>query len=154
MALHDRLVALPDLEQWAATHPGSKRIRQFRQVVALAEPATESPMETRMRMKLVLAGLPRPQAQVELHDAQGRFLGRADLYYPSKRLILEYDGATHRTSLIEDNRRQNRLLNAGYHLLRFTIADINGTPEALIHQVREALCLVPKQRLARPRNAR
>jgi hypothetical protein len=141
MALHDGLVGLSDLQQWAAAHCGSKRIKQFRQVVALAEPATESPMETRMRMTLVLAGLPRPKAQIALHDAQGSFLGRADLYYPDQRLILEYDGATHRTSLIEDNRRQNRLLNAGYQLLRFTVADINGTPDAVIGQVGEALRL-------------
>ena len=120
----------------------------------MAEPATESPMETRMRMTLVLAGLPRPQAQVALHDAQGLFLGRADLYYPAQRLILEYDGATHRTSLVEDDRRQNRLLNAGHHLLRFTFADINGTPDAVIAQVRRALGLNPTQRTVQRRNAR
>lgn len=104
-------------------------------------------------LALVLAGLPRPQAQVAIHDGQGRFLGRADLYYPAQRLILEYDGATHRTSLVEDNRRQNRLLNAGYRILRFTVADINGTPDALIAQVREALALSPTQRAAQRRNA-
>ncbi|HEY8679539.1 MAG TPA: DUF559 domain-containing protein [Candidatus Dormibacteraeota bacterium] len=67
--------------------------------------------------------------------------------------MLEYDGATHRTSLVEDNRRQNRLLNAGYRILRFTVADINGTPDALIAQVREALALSPTQRAAQRRNA-
>ena len=58
--------------------------QQLRQVVAWAEPATESAMETRLRMCLVLAGLPRPQVQVPLHDDHGRFLGRADLYYPER----------------------------------------------------------------------
>jgi very-short-patch-repair endonuclease len=145
MALHDGLVGRPDLQQWAADHTGSKRIRQFRSVIELAEPLTESPMETRMRMTLVLNGLPRPQAQVPLHDAQGRFLGRADLYYPSQRLILEYDGGTHRTSLVEDNRRQNRLINAGYTLLRFTIADIRDTPDTLVTQVRAALHVKPRK---------
>jgi hypothetical protein len=54
----------------------------------------------------VLGGLPRPEAQTSLHDSKGRFLGRPDLYYPSHRLGLEYDGGTHRISLAEDNRRQ------------------------------------------------
>jgi hypothetical protein len=63
------------------------------------EPASESPMETRLRMLLVLAGLPRPKAQISLHDDHGWFLGRADLYYPERRLVIEYDGATHRDSL-------------------------------------------------------
>ena len=37
-------------------------------------------------------------------------LARTDLYYPDQRLALEYDGGSHRESLVEDNRRQNRLL--------------------------------------------
>jgi hypothetical protein len=37
--------------------------------------------------------------------------------------------------------RQNRLLNAGYRLLRFTAADLRGTPEAIVAQVRAALSI-------------
>ena len=96
-------------------------------------------METRLRLLLVLAGLPRPEAQVPLHDDSGRFLGRPDLYYPAHRLGLEYDGSTHRDSLIQDNRRQNRLLNAGIRLLRFTATDLHRTPDSVVEQVRAAL---------------
>ena len=95
-------------------------------------------METRLRMVLVQARLPRPEAQVSLNDNEGRFLARVDLYYPAHRLAIEYDGGTHRSSLISDNRRQNRLLNAGYRLLRFTFADIRDTPTAVVDQVRHA----------------
>jgi len=70
-------------------------------------------METKLRLLLVLAGLPRPQAQVSLHDDSGRFVGRPDLYYPPQRLAVEYDGAAHRESLTADNRRQNRMVKAG-----------------------------------------
>jgi Protein of unknown function (DUF559) len=139
MALHSGLVSLPDIRQWAADHIGLKGIRRFRRVVDLAEPATESPMESRFRMVLILGGLPRPEVQVSLHDDKGRFLGRADLYYPAQRLVLEYDGGTHRTSLIEDNRRQNLLINAGFRILRFTFADVNGNPAMVVDQVRAAL---------------
>ncbi len=83
MALHYGLVGLPELRECAAARTGSKGIRQFRRVVDLAEPATESPIETRFRMLLVLAGLPRPQVQVPLHGAQGRFVGRATYASPS-----------------------------------------------------------------------
>jgi hypothetical protein len=139
MALHARLVDLASLSPFIAAHSRSKGIAQLRRVVDLAEPATESPMETRLRLLLVLAGLPRPQAQVALHDAGGRFLGRPDLYYPAQRLGLEYDGAGHRDSLVEDDRRQNRLLNAGHRLLRFTAADLHHTPGRVVAQVRDAL---------------
>ena len=52
----------------------------------LAEPA-ESPMETRLRWLLIQAGLPSPQVQSELRNSDGRFVGRADLYYRSARLV-------------------------------------------------------------------
>jgi very-short-patch-repair endonuclease len=102
---------------------------------ALAEPA-ESPMETRLRWTLLQAGLPRPKVQTELRDSDGRFLGQADLYYPQARLVIEYDGANHRERLVEDNRRQNSLINAGFRILRFTASD---RPEAITALVRRAL---------------
>jgi very-short-patch-repair endonuclease len=101
----------------------------------LAEPA-ESPMETRLRWSLIQAGLPKPEVQKELRGSDGKFVGRADLYYPQSRLVIEYDGANHRDRLIEDNRRQNLLLNAGFRLLRFTAAD---RPEVITPLVRQAL---------------
>jgi len=137
-ALRAGLVRLPELHIYAVEHSGAKGIPQFRRVVGAAEPLAESPMESRLRMLLVLSGLPRPEAQVSLHDDSGRFLGRADLYYPDHRLVIEYDGGTHRTSLVEDNRRQNLLINAGYRVLRFTVADIRETPEAVVDQVKRA----------------
>ena len=118
---------------WVDAHRGHRGVRKLREAIELAEPLTESPMETRLRMALVLAGLPRPQVQVTLRDASGAFLARPDLLYPG--LVIEYDGATHRDSLASDNRRQNRLINAGYRLLRFTAADLENAPSI----VRQAL---------------
>src|SRR5262245_29798090 len=89
-------------------------------------------METRLRLLLVLGGLPRPLAQVPLS------FGRADLYYPEHRLVVEYDGATHRHTLAADNRRQNRLINAGYRVLRFTAADVLGAPWSVETAIRAA----------------
>lgn len=139
MALHAHLVEMEDLRLCAADRPGRKGVVQLRQVVNLAEPAAESPMETRVRLLLVQSGLPRPEVQATLKDERGLFLGRTDLYYPVHRLCLEYDGGTHRESLAEDNRRQNRLLNAGFRLLRFTAADVLRAPDSVVSQVRQAL---------------
>lgn len=44
--------------RWADAHRGYRGVRDLRDAIALAEPLTESPMETRLRMALVLAGLP------------------------------------------------------------------------------------------------
>jgi very-short-patch-repair endonuclease len=96
-------------------------------------------METRLRMLLVLAGIPRPDAQVSIKDHHGRFLCRPDLLYQLQRLAIEYDGGNHRDRLVDDNRRQNRLISAGLRLLRFTAADIYGSPDLVAMQVRLGL---------------
>jgi very-short-patch-repair endonuclease len=139
MALRHTLVHLDDLSDYVADHDKAQGSAQARRVVELAEPRAESPMESRLRALLVLAGLPRPRAQAEVCDRYGRFLGRLDLYYPKQRLGLEYDGETHRHRLVADNRRQNRLLAAGYRLLRFTAADVYRRPDGVVAEVRAAL---------------
>jgi very-short-patch-repair endonuclease len=112
--------------------------RRMRNLAALAEPA-ESPMETRLRWLLLEARLPPPEVQRDLHDVTGRFVGRADLYYPSARLVVEFDGGNHRDRLVDDNRRQNLIANAGFRMLRFTAADVYGRPDAVQAQVRAAV---------------
>lgn len=139
MALHKRLLGSADLRSWACAHPGYRGIARLRRAINLAEPATESLMETRLRLLLVLGRLPRPQAQIPLYDEAGHFLGRPDLYYPLHHLVLEYDGANHRENLTGDNRRQNRLVQAGYRLLRFTAADVLSAPDSVVAHVRRAL---------------
>lgn len=138
-AFHRRLLRPEQLETWARSHPGYRGVRNLRETLRHAEPASESPMESRLRMVLVLGGLARPRAQVSLHDRWHRFVGRPDLYYEQERIGIEYDGAIHRDTLVEDNRRQNRLLNIGVRLLRFTAADVVGNPESVVRQVAAAL---------------
>ena len=60
-------------------------------------------------------------------------------YYPLHRLALEYDGSSHRENLTGDNRRQNRMVDAGYRLLRFTAADVLSAPYSVVALVRRAL---------------
>src|SRR5260370_1113351 len=90
-ALHLRLVSKPALSAWATAHPGYRGVARLRRALELAEPATDSGMETRLRLLLVLAGLPRPRAQTVLTNTDGLFVGRVDLYYPAQKLAIEYD---------------------------------------------------------------
>ncbi len=114
--------------------PGAKRLSAL---APLAAPA-ESPMETRLRWILLEGGLPCPEVQLDVREAGGRFVGRADLCYPDARLVIEYDGGNHRDRLIEDDRRQNLIINAGFRLLRFTAPDLQS-PENVVAQVQQAL---------------
>ena len=106
--------------------------------LAMVAAPAESPMETRLRWILLNADLPQPAVQVDLRGTEGKFIGRADLYYPAARLVIEYDGINHRDRLAEDNRRQNMLVNAGFKLLRFTASDLDR-PTLVAAQVRSLI---------------
>jgi very-short-patch-repair endonuclease len=157
LALRAGLVTVTELREYVGGHPGGKGMAQLRRVIDLAEPKAESAMETRLRLILLLAGLPRPEVQVPIHDAQGRFLGRPDLLYRAARLAIEYVGENHRHRLVDLNRRQTRLILSGLMMLRFTAADVYETPTAVAMQVRVWLGARhsgTNGRLRRPRSRR
>jgi uncharacterized protein DUF559 len=141
MAVHAGLVELATLARWVSCNTGAKGVKRLRRALELANPLAESPMETRLRLDLVRAGLPSPCVQVELHDVNGVFLGRVDMYYPDARLVIEYDGKDHKERLVEDLRRQNALINAGYHVLRFTAPDLRfrGVAASQVRRARRLL---------------
>jgi len=138
-ALYRRLVTLHELREYVGLSNPVRGLPKVRRVIELVEPGVESPMESRLRMILVLGGLPRPEVQLELRNTDGSFLARPDLLYQAARLAIEYDGATHRDNLVADNRRQNRLQRAGYRLLRYTSPDVYNRPDEVLEEVRMQL---------------
>jgi very-short-patch-repair endonuclease len=144
MAVHLGLTDAKSLREHADAASGGAGALRLRSLASHAA-AAESPMETRLRWLLIQAGLPCPEVQANLRDHHQRFLGRADLYYAAARLVIEFDGGNHRDRLVEDNRRQNLLINAGFRLLRFTATDIYQRPEVTVAQVRSALNPEPKR---------
>jgi very-short-patch-repair endonuclease len=90
-------------------------------------------------MTIVGAGLPRHEVQEPVLDTDQTVPARPDLAYPAARLGIEYDGATHRVSLVEDNRRQNMLLRRfGIVLLRYTASDVHR-PATIVEDIRSML---------------
>ena len=120
------------------TVPGA--VRGLRRL-ELVDPRAESPQESRLRVHLVLRGVPRPVLQLELRDAaSGRVVYRLDLAWPRERVAAEYDGGLHEQSLTRDASRHNALREEGWDLRRFTSPDL--WPSALdttADQVRRAL---------------
>ena len=55
----------------------------------------DSPMETRLRMLLVLAGLPEPQVNLTVRDEIGDVVRKYDLSYPAAKVAVEYNGKVH-----------------------------------------------------------
>ncbi|MGY2002749.1 type IV toxin-antitoxin system AbiEi family antitoxin domain-containing protein [Blastococcus sp. SYSU DS1024] len=59
--------------------------------LGLADGRAESPLETRGRLALLDAGLPRPELQVDLHGPRG-FVARVDAWYEEAGVAVEFDG--------------------------------------------------------------
>ncbi|MFY1687954.1 DUF559 domain-containing protein [Plantactinospora sp. WMMB782] len=147
--LYRRLVKPAALADCLAVRPGWPRVPLLREVLGLAEPLSESPMETRLRLLIVDAGLPPPTAQYEVYDGRGRFVARVDLAYPGLRIALEYEGDHHRerAHFRQDVSRYNELRAAGWVVLRFTADDVLRHPTRLLAQVTQAI----RERSPRPR---
>ncbi|MEM7139745.1 MAG: type IV toxin-antitoxin system AbiEi family antitoxin domain-containing protein [Actinomycetota bacterium] len=65
-----------------------------------------------------------------------------DLAYPDERLAIEYDGKDVHTRVdrfVDDRRRQNALVHAGWTVLRFTADDVRTRPIAVAAEIRRAL---------------
>ncbi|MEU5948285.1 DUF559 domain-containing protein [Micromonospora sp. NPDC047465] len=132
---------LPTLRAYADARPGWPGLPLLREVLALAEPLAESPMETRLRLLLLDAGLPPATAQHDVRDAAGRFVGRVDLAWPGLRVAVEYDGDHHRerTHFRQDVARLNALRAVGWVVLRFTADDVLRHPDRTVALVAQAL---------------
>jgi hypothetical protein len=128
-----------ELAAYVADHPGWRGVRRAATALGYADGGAESPMESRLRMLLVLSGLPRPVVNAPLYDASGSFLARPDLRID--RVLIEFDGRIHRDAdvFVNDLRRQNRLLGAGYIVLRYTAEDLYRRAQAIPLEVRAAL---------------
>ncbi len=127
-------------------HRGNDRARA---ALRSADPRSESPMESILRVLLLDAGLPAPEVNVNLYDLEGCFLARADLYFREARLLVEYDGDQHRidrAQFAHDIRRGSRLTAAGFAILRFTSSDVFGRPDELVATVAAALRSRTKRR--------
>ncbi|MDT0530050.1 type IV toxin-antitoxin system AbiEi family antitoxin domain-containing protein [Micromonospora sp. DSM 115977] len=109
--------------------------------LAEADGRAQSPLETRTRLRCVDGRVPPDALQLEVRDDDGYLLGIGDLGWRGPRVIAEADGrGPHGTpeAVHADRRRQNRLVNAGWTVLRFTWADTLN-PAYIPHTVRQAI---------------
>jgi hypothetical protein len=109
-----------------------------RRAADLVRERVDSPMETRLRLLLVLAGLPEPEVNLTLRDVDGVPLRRYDLIYRQARTIVEYDGRQH-TERVEnwedDLLRREAIDNDQWRILVVTSRGIYVDPARTIERV-------------------
>jgi Protein of unknown function (DUF559) len=136
---HSGVITREQLREYYRRHRGLRGVRQVERVIDLMEPKSESPMETRVRLLIVLAGLPRPEAQLIVTDRAGQFVARADMGYEAERFLVEYDGTFHWEQRRADDRRRDELRDLGWKVLVVSREDYYDHPATIIAKVRQEL---------------
>ena len=106
-------------------------VRQLRGLVAVCDPAAESPGESWARIEILDSNLPSPTLQWSVRRDGGE-LFRLDLAYPGLKICVEYDGEEFHDSAearASDNTRRQWLRDHGWIVIVLTKDDF--TPEAV-----------------------
>lgn len=131
------LVALSTLLEVCTQATGTAG-RNARRAATYVRERVDSPMETRLRMLLVLAGIPEPVVNMAVRDPGRASVRRFDLCWPGVRVIVEYDGRHHieRESQWEaDLGRREEIDEGGWRLLVVTASGIYTEPERTVYRV-------------------
>ncbi|WP_231925228.1 endonuclease domain-containing protein [Micromonospora purpureochromogenes] len=140
-ALNRRLITDDDLLLVPAMIRRQRGAVAARAYLGEADGRAQSPLETRTRLRCVDGKVPPDALQIEIRDGDGHLLGVGDLGWRGPRVIAEADGrAAHDIpeAVFADRRRQNRLANAGWSILRFTWQDTLD-PNYIPWTVRQAI---------------
>lgn len=140
MAMLADLVTLERIRDFTATRGGWAGVPLVRRALRMADPHSCSPQETRLRLLWEVGlKLPRPLVNVAVFDRDGCLLGYPDLLDPVAGLVIEYDGADHRSAQrhSDDVDREARLRAVGLEVTRVTGRDL-ARPQDLARRLREA----------------
>jgi very-short-patch-repair endonuclease len=110
------------------------------EVLAHADRRACSPMETRLRMLIVQAGLPRPEVQWVVQDEHSRTAIWLDLAWPDQLIGIEYEGENHTEpdQVLRDVGRYTRLVDRGWRIYRYTKLEILRRPGLIVAQLTRA----------------
>jgi hypothetical protein len=129
-ALHCQRTTRAELSSVLASCRGWPGIRRATRALFLADGRRESPLESRSFVYFDDVGLPSPEPQAWIQDEDGFLVARVDALWRDHRVIGECDGAVKYdidaapTTLLAEKRRQERLEDLGYTVVRWDHADL------------------------------
>ncbi|MBW0104035.1 endonuclease domain-containing protein [Pseudonocardia sp. KRD291] len=125
----------------ADRHPGARGTSALADAVRRADARSGSPMETRMRLLLIGAGLPAPELQFPVQDPVAGTVVWLDLAYPDLRIGIEYEGPDHlRPERVRrDIRRGTDLVDRDWRIYRFVGHDVLRTPDRTVAMIRRGI---------------
>lgn len=129
------------LQAAADEQRGRRGIVAVRNLLNLADPRAESPMESEARLVFHQGGLSPVELQYEIVDLYGD-LWRLDFAWPEERVAAEYDSKEWHAN--PDRWKRDRIKNArladmGWRLVPFVVDDVRRYPVELCARVRDLL---------------
>ncbi|HEX3260446.1 MAG TPA: hypothetical protein VHS35_18130 [Pseudonocardia sp.] len=119
----------------AAIERGTRRsgTPAARRVVAFADGRSESPGESRSRVRMRLSGLPEPELQMPINTRLGAY--RADFGWPRYRAVGEFDGLAKygvllqpgqdpRDAVVAEKRREDAIRDEDWHVTRWVWSEL------------------------------
>ncbi len=136
-ALRSGTCSRAELERAVKQQSGRRGIVTVRELLALASPKPESPMESEARLVMIDGGLPHPVLQYEVLDLHGR-IWRLDFAWPVLRVAAEYDGVDWHSgpdAFLRDRRRAAALQELGWVVVPIVAEDVRYRRAELIRRL-------------------
>lgn len=136
------VAALDDLLRRHPRHSAAAGLRRALELYRPGDAPAESALEERFIALCRRAGLPAPQRQVWFTLEDGGEPFRADFVWRAQRLVLETDGrGAHltRQAFEADRRRDQRLIRAGWRVVRVTWRQVRDDPGSVVALVADLL---------------
>ena len=140
-ALHRSAMTAAELDHAVESLGASRSSRAPHLVRRLADARIESAAESRARWAFHVAGLVQPTPQVELRDEWGVVWARLDFLIEELGVVIEVDGMgkyQDQRDLRAEKRREDRLRELGYEVVRLTWADL-ADPMAVRRKIEAAV---------------
>lgn len=134
-------VTVDELVDAAARFRGAG-CRLARRAARYVREKVDSVMETRLRMLILLAGLPEPEIGHVIRREDGSWLYRLDLCYRGLLIGIEYDGRQHAENSAQwkrDIRRREELEHRGWRIIVITSDGIYDDPQDTLDRIRRVL---------------
>lgn len=136
-ALRSGTSGLADLRQALNRQAGRRGVVTVRELLGLASPLAESPMESEARLVMIDGGLPLPVLQYQVTDLQG-YTWRLDFAWPELRVGAEYDGVDWHSgpeAFLRDRRRSAALQDLGWVVVPIVAGDVRYRRVELVRRL-------------------
>jgi hypothetical protein len=130
-----------DLDRAISRQAGRRGVVTVRELLPLAAPEAESPMESEARLVMINGGLPSPVLQYEIVDTNGK-IWRLDFAWPEHRVAAEYDGVDWHSgpdAFFRDRRRSAALQDLGWVAVPIVAEDVRYRSWELVRRIEARL---------------